>query len=51
MEIAQVLYDVQFVTYLKKTFLEESQQQTEGRTRKNDETNQGSSPMQNNESS
>jgi hypothetical protein len=24
MEIAQVLYDVQFVTYLKKTFLDES---------------------------
>lgn len=51
MEIAQVLYDVQFVTYLKKTFLDENQQQ-EGRAsgRKNDEaTNQGSSPTHNNE--
>jgi len=36
-EIAQVLYDVQFVTYLKKTFLDENQQQAEGRSRKNDE--------------
>jgi hypothetical protein len=29
LEIAQVLYDAQFVTYLKKTFLEETQSDSE----------------------
>ena len=30
MEIAQVLYDVQFVAYLRKTFLEDTNQMAKG---------------------